>query len=520
MSQAPTLPDPKKLPKDPIVLQQLVLELLGQLSEKDRRIETLTTWLAELRRHQFGRKTESLTDENQKLLGFLVQGMLARKPEPIVEPPPAPPAAPAKQQRKGHGRAPIPKDLPRDIIVHDVPENKRRCKGCRKKLVPIGQVSSERLEYVPASAYVIQDIRIKYGCPDEDCRETILLADLPDRAVPKCKAAEGMLAFVVAGKIAWHLPLNRLVEILANHCVQVTRSTLWEWFSGAAYALEPIVKYMVKSVQSSDVVQTDETPVPLKERGLDRLRTARQWTYLSDEHTVYDFTTDRKQKHPRAFLENTKGYVLSDAYSAYRSIAQELGTITNVFCWAHARRQFWKAIPTDQQRALVGMAHISALYKVEREAKDKSAPKRKQLRRRKSMPILDRMKAWLGEVGMEVLPKSPIGKAIAYVQKNWTELTRFLEDGRLRLDNNLSELQIRQVVIGRRNWGRYESERGGKVGAILESLIASCRRNKKNPLEYLKDVLRRIATHPAKRIGELTPARWKPKPPKSKPDTS
>jgi transposase len=517
MSQAPSLPDPDKLPKDPEVLQQMILALLGQLHEKDRRIETLSTWLAELRRHQFGRKTESLSDENQKLLGFLIEGVVARKLHPIVEPPPAPPAAPPKQERKGHGRAPIPKELPRDVVVHDVPEEKRRCKDCRKKLVPIGQESSERLEYVPASAHVIRDVRIKYACPDEECRGTILLADLPDRAAPRCKAAEGMLAFVVAGKIAWHLPLNRLVEILANHGVCVTRSTLWEWFSGAAYALEPIVKWMAKEVQSSDVVQTDETPVPLKDPELDRLRTARQWTYLNQEHTVYDFTSDRKREHPRAFLENTKGYVLSDAAPAYRSIAEELGTITNVFCWAHARRQFWKAIPTDRQRALVGMAYISALYKVEKEAKELSPTKRKQLRRRKSKPILGQMKAWLGEVGMEVLPRSPIGKAIAYVQNHWTELCRFLEDGRLRLDNNLSELQIRQVVIGRRNWGRYESERGGKVGAILESLVASCRRHKVNPFEYLRDVLRRIATHPAKRIGELTPARWKPKPPKSKP---
>lgn len=514
MSQAPKLPDPKNLPKDPVVLQELILQLLGLLGEKDRRIETLTTWLADLRRHQFGRKTESLSDENQRLLGFLIEGVAARKPEPIVQPPPTPPAPP--QQKKGHGRAPIPKELPRDVVVHDVPEGKRRCECCRKKLVPIGQVSSERLEYVPASAHVIQDVRIKYGCPDEECRGTILLADLPDRAVPKCKAAEGMLAFVVAGKVAWHLPLNRLVEILANHGVRVTRSTLWEWFSGAAYALEPIVKWMAKEVQSSDIVQTDETPVPLKDPEIDRLRTARQWTYLDDQHTVYDFSTDRRQEHAKAFLKNTKGYVLSDAFPGYRSIAAELGTITNVFCWAHARRQLWKAIPTDQQRALVGMAYISALYKVEKEAKGKSAAKRKQLRRRKSRPILDRMKAWLGEVGMEVLPKSPIGKAIAYIQKNWTELTRFLEDGRLRLDNNLSELQIRQVVIGRRNWGRYESAQGGKVGAILESLVASCRRHKKNPFEYLQDVLKRIATHPARRIGELTPAHWKPKPERSK----
>ena len=156
------------------------------------------------------------------------------------------------------------------------------------------------------------------------------------------------------------------------------------------------------------------------------------------------------------------------------------------------------------------MAYIKALYRVEIEGKGMTPSKLKRLRRAKSAPILEEFKKWIQEQGQMVLPKSPIGKAMAYTTNNWKELLRFLEDGRIRLDNNISEQQLRPIAVGRKNWQRYQSERGGKAAAILSSLIASCRRHRKNPFEYLKDVLERIATHPAKDILELTPARWQP----------
>src|SRR5204862_5672757 len=197
---------------------------------------------------------------------------------------------------------------------------------------------------------------------------------------------------------------------------------------------------------------------------------------------------------------------LSDAYPGYRSIAKESGNLVNVFCWAHARRMVWKAQDTDGEWALVGLAYIQALYKVEDEGRGESPSKIRNLRQKKSKPILGKFKGWLAEQGLVVLPKSPIGKAIAYMLGNWTELVRFLEDGRLRIDNNRSEQQLRPIAVGRKNWLRQQSERGGKVAAILSSLIASCRRHKKNPFAYLRDVLARIATHPAKKVLDLSPA--------------
>jgi hypothetical protein len=158
------------------------------------------------------------------------------------------------------------------------------------------------------------------------------------------------------------------------------------------------------------------------------------------------------------------------------------------------------------------MAYIRALYDVEDEGEGLCPSKLKALRQRKSKPIMEKFKGWMHEQGSMVLPKSPIGKAIGYGIKNWKELSRFLDDGRIRLDNNRSENQMRLIALGRHNWQRYQSERGGRVAAILSSLVASCRRHGKNPYEYFRDVLQRLPTHPARKIRDLTPARWKPKP--------
>lgn len=322
-----------------------------------------------------------------------------------------------------------------------------------------------------------------------------------------------MLAFVVTSKGAWHQPLYRQEEMLANQGFPVLRTTLWEWYRAVAAAMAPVYAAMVEDVQGSKVVETDETPVRLWDKKLKRLTRGRQWTYLNDEHTVFDFSPDRKKKHPEKFLRNTKGTILSDAYTGYRSIAEASGgRLTNAFCVAHLRRMFWKAQGADRERSLVAMAYIKALYAVERDGKGLRPGKLAKLRARESEPVLAKFKAWLDEQWPMVLPRSPIGKAMKYAQKNWKELTRFADDGRIRIDNNRSENQLRPIAVGRKNWLRYQSERGGEVGAVIASLVASCRRHGVNPFEYFRDVLRRIATHPMRKILDLTPARWKPKP--------
>jgi transposase len=504
--QMPAELDPASLPDDPKLLRELLVSLVCQLKERDEKIQKLTYWLNELKQRQFGRRSESQIDENQKLLSFLIEGVAALKPEPKAAPPPTDPG------KKGHGRARLPKSLLRDLVTYDLPKKEQRCDCCGKRLVVIGQTASEQVEYRPASLHVKRDVRLKYACADAECRGTVRLAELPPRPVPKCKAAEGMLAYIIHNKFGLHLPWYRQEEMLANLGLPTSRSTLWGWTRGAAEAFKPLYEAMKKKVQSSGIVETDETPVRLWDREHQVMKQGRQWVYIDKDHTVFEFTPDRKAKHPKTFLANTKGYLLSDAYAGYRSIAEESGTLINVFCWAHSRRLFWKAKDTDAQRSAVGLTYVQALYKVETEARGLSPAKVKALRKKKAKPILDKMHGWLTEQGLVVLPKSPIGKAIAYALRNWKELCRYLEDGRLRIDNNRSEQQLRPIAVGRKNWLRHDAESGGKVAAILSSLIASCRRHKKNPFEYLRDVLSRIATHPAKRILDLSPARWKPRP--------
>jgi transposase len=507
--------DPASLPEDPKLLRDLLLKLLAELQARDEKIEKLTLWNQELRQRQFGRKTEATTEENQQLLSFLIQGVAALKPE--VAPPPAPAPSPKPPTRHEHGRARLPEALPRVDVVHDVPKEEQICGDCGKPLVVIGQAVSEQVEYQPACLHVKRDVRLKYACGEAKCRGTVKLAELPPKPVPKGKAAEGMMAFVMTNKYAHHLPWYRQEEILANLGLPVTRSTMWNWTLGGTTALEPLYEAMKKAVQSSPIVETDETPVRLWDPEHQVMRQGRQWVYINQDHTVFEFTPDRKAKHPKAFLKDTKGYLVSDAYSGYRSIAEESKGLINVFCWAHVRRMFWKAKETDAQRSAVGMAYIQALYRVESEARGQKPEKVKELRQRDAKPLLAKFHGWLAEQGLMVRPKSPIGKAIGYALNQWPELQRYLEDGRLRIDNNRSEQQLRPIAVGRKNWLRHEAESGGKVAAILSSLIASCRRHGKNPFDYLKDVLSRIATHPAKDILDLSPVRWKPPP---KPNSS
>lgn len=500
---------PESLPDDPKVLRDLILELIKQNKSLQDQNSLLVQCVKELRQWRFGKKKESGGNQFQQELDFIIEGMAAKKPIPVEKPDPDP--APPPESRKGHGRSPIPDHLFREVNVHDVPESDRRCKCCGKELVFIGEEVSERVEYVPASVYARRKVRRKYGCPDTQCRGDIVVAENPPEAVPKCKAAEGMLAFVAWRKYGAHEPLYRLEEHLRNHGFEVNRSTLWEWTKGTAEAVKPIYDFMAKDVKSSDVIGSDDSPVPLWDDEHGVLKQGRQWVYNNDEHTVYEHTENRRMEHPERFLEDAEGTVISDAYSGYRSIARaSKGRLINAFCMAHARRKFWNALDTDKQRAQVALAYIRSLYKVEKKAKEMEPEDRKALRQKESVPILRNFKEWMGEQGLMVLPKSPIGKALAYTLNNWAELNVFVNDGNVSIDNNQSERDMRRWALGRKNWLRFHSKRGGQVGAILASLIESCRRHNKNPYEYLRDVLLRLPTHKASKIQELTPAHWTP----------
>jgi hypothetical protein len=243
-------------------------------------------------------------------------------------------------------------------------------------------------------------------------------------------------------------------------------------------------------------------------------RTGRIWPYYGDrDHPVivYDYTPTRERAGPVKFLKGYRGYLQADAYGGYDAFFKEPKRgLTEVGCWAHARRYFHKALDSDQSRMGLALSLIAQLYRVEKQARSLTPNERLELRQLESRPILDKLHDYLVEIEAEVLPKSPEDRAVRYSLKNWTALTRYCEDGDLEIDNNTVERAIRGIAVGRANWTFFGSDEGGKTAAVLRSLVASCQRVGVDPFAWLKHVLSRIITHPINRITELLPHNWVP----------
>jgi hypothetical protein len=286
------------------------------------------------------------------------------------------------------------------------------------------------------------------------------------------------------------------------------------WMRQCAELLGPVYELMKQEVLGSKVVQTDDTPVAVLDPELSRTRIGRIWTYVGDDahpYTVYDYTPNRSRDGPEAFLKPFRGYLQADAYAGYDELYQDpKRSVVEVACWAHARRKFYEAQTSDVMRSTVLLAYIRLLYDVEREARDRelNAQDRRALRQAKSRPILDDIKTYLEAEREQVLPKSPIGQAIAYALSNWAALIRYAEDGDLEIDNNGAERSLRGVAVGRKNWMFYGSDNGGRTAAILTSFIATAKRLRIDPFTYLRDLFERIAAHPRNQLDQLLPDKW------------
>jgi transposase len=325
------------------------------------------------------------------------------------------------------------------------------------------------------------------------------------------------LAHIAVSKYADHLPLYRLEGIFKRSGVELSRSTMCDWMAVTAELLSPIVKLMLSKILASQVVRNDDTPVPVQDHAGKGIKTGRLWVCVGDHdhpYVVYDYTPDRSAAGPREIFKDFEGYLQADADSAYDGLFKS-GKIVEVGCMMHARRKFYEARTSDPQRSHQALAWISLLYDVEREAKEREptdyeafVASRHELRAERSRPIFDKFRAWLEAELPKVLPKSPIGEAIRYALNHWEALKRPLEAGFLELDNGACERAFKPVAIGRKNWLFAGSDKGGQTAAVLMSLCTTCKDLGIDPQAYLRDVLDRISTHPAKRIDELLPDRW------------
>jgi transposase len=503
------------LPEEASLLRQIVLQLLGVVEEKDRLLERVQHQLKQLLRHRYGQKRERL-NENQLFL-FAVQIVAASQRANTASSPSPPPAAAAgaaptqNKQRKGHGRKPLPAWLERRCVVFDLDKSQQVCTHCQEQMQKIGEDSSERLEFVPASLHVIEEVCSKYACP-KGCG--VVTAPKPAAPIEKGRPGPGLLAQVVVSKYGDHLPLNRLEGIFQRYGAQLSRKTMCDWMRAGAELASPVWERMKQVVLASKVVQTDDTPVPVLDAELTRTRKGRLWTYVGDRHhpyIVYDYTGNRRREGPEEFLQGYRGYLQADAYPGYDALfVDRKQDLTEVLCWAHVRRKHYEAQTSDLCRATVVMAYIGLLYDVEREARDRklNAAERLALRQAKARPVLDDIKTYLEAEKPKVIPKSVMGDAIDYTLKNWQALLRYCEDGDLEIDNNGAERSLRQICVGRNNWLFYGSDNGGHTGAILTSLIATCKRLHIEPFSYLRDLFSRISAHPHHQLDDLLPDRW------------
>lgn len=509
--------DVDDLPRDVGQCHAMIMELFGKLDVNERKLRHVQHVLEKMLRWRYGQRSERVGDENQMFL-FSV-GIVNRCEEAGSEESGELSSGEAgdggkgkgKRKGKGHGRRRLPKSLERRRRVHDVADEERFCPECRGELRLIGEEVSERLEYVPASLHVLEDVCRKYACKS-GC--TVVTAEKPKQVIDKGMAGPGLLAHVAVSKYGDHLPLHRQEWIFARHGVELSRKTMCDWMARCAGVLGSLFEEMKERVLSSKVMQTDDTPVAVLDRSLTRTRTGRIWTYVGDgdrPYTVYDYTPTWSRDGPDEFMKDFSGFLQADAYPGYDKLYTDSGRdITEVACWAHTRRRFYDAQSSDLMRSTVMLAYIRILYDVEREARDMKldANERLALRREKSVPVLADIKVYLDRERGAVLPKSPEGKAISYALSNWEALVRYCEDGDLEIDNNGAERSLRGIAVGRSNWLFFGSDNGGRTAAILTSFITTCKRHKIDPFAYLRDIFERIPTHPEDRLEELLPDKW------------
>jgi len=394
--------------------------------------------------------------------------------------------------RRKRGRKKLPEALPRVKVIHELSNDERVCPHDGKPLAEIGEVTSEQLDIIPAKIQVIRHIRKQYAC---SCGQCIKTAALPPQPIPKSLASPGLLAHITVSKYQDALPLYRQETILKRIGVDLPRATLANWMIQAGNLIQPLINLLRDRLLAYDILQMDETTVQvLKEPD----KTAQSKSYLwlqrggpPDQPVVlYDYDPGRGQEVPKRLLEGFKGYLQTDGYDGYNAVVAVNG-LTHVGCMAHARRKFSDAVKAQGKEkpgsnAYRGLALIKKLYRVEKQARKLKPDARHTHRQRHARPVLDELRSWLDETLVQVPPQSATGKALNYLHNEWDKLIRYLDDGRLEIDNNGAENAIRPFVVGRKNWLFSASIKGVNASANLYSLIETAKANGLEPYAYLR----------------------------------
>ena len=491
------------LPDDSETLKAMLLAERMQ-SERLRQI------IKELQRHRFGRRAETLP-EDQMLLGL--EDVEQSDASDAAK---ADGSSPADRQARAHkrrtNRGSLPAHLPRIEIVVDLDD--KTCPCCAGELHRIGEDKSERLDMVPAQFRVLVTRRPKYAC--RACEDGVRQAPAPARLIEGGMPTEATIAQVLVSKYADHLPLYRQAQIYARQGgIDLDRSTLADWVGHAAWHLRPLHERLLVKLRQRPRLFADETTVPVLDPGRGRTKTGQLWAYAADDRpwggadppgVAFVYAPDRKAERPIAHLEGFKGTLQVDGYAGYRKLA-ERGDVELAFCWSHARRNFYElATPGPAPIASEALQHIATLYAIEKDIRGRSADERRMVRQQKSRPLAEAFEQWLRAKLALISQKSKLAEAIRYALSRWEGLTRFIDDGCIELDNNTVERSIRPIALNRKNALFAGSDGGAEHWATIASLIETCKLNDIDPLAYLTDVLTRIVNgHPNSDIDQLLP---------------
>ncbi len=419
--------------------------------------------------------------------------------------------------RKKKGRKPLPDNLPRVDVVHDISEDKKTC-ACGCELSKIGEDVSEKLDIVPASIRVIRHIRPKYACKKcegvEDEGKTVKIAPPPAQIIPKGLATAGLLAHIITAKFCDALPFYRQEKQFVRLGIDISRQSMCNWAMKAAEACKPILAMMQNDIRGGPLINVDETPVQvLNEPGRLATQKSYMWVYrgglLEKPVVIFEYHPSRSGDIAKLFFDGYHGVVQTDGYKGYDFLDNWQG-ITHVACWAHARRKFMNAKKAGNKKtgsADKALSMIRNLYALEKKARhDKLSPVEiYDMRQKYAKPVLDKFKSWLDKKKKNVVPKGLLGKAINYCLNQWCRLGNYIKDGHAGIDNNVAENAIRPFVIGRKNWLFSGTPEGAKASALMYSLIETAKANNLEPYSYLRYLFEKLPVTPVENIRSLLP---------------
>lgn len=511
-------PDP--LPDDLAAAHALIQRLSAQLAEKDEKLAhrdielaRLNTILKKLQRRQFAAKSERLAPEQMALGLEDIEAAIgtAEAHEEARNPALKSPRAASRRRTRGK----LPAHLPRVEIVVDVED--KACPCCGAGLHAIGEDVSERLDVIPSQFRVLVTRRPKYAC--RGCTDGIVQAPAPARLVEGGLPTEALIAHLLVGKYADHLPLYRQHQIMGRAGIEIDRACLAEWVGRAAFALRPIAERLLARLKASAKLFCDETTAPVLDPGSGKTKKGYLWAIARDDRpwngpdppgVAYIYAPGRGGAHAMAALDGFNGVLQVDGYGGYNALADHKRRTTPLdlaFCWAHWRREFYDlakggAAPIADET----LKRIAALYAIEANITGRSASERRAARQAETKPLIDDLFVWL-EQRLERLPQqSGLADAIRYGLKRRQGLTRFIDDGRLEIDNNTVERAIRPIALNRKNALFAGSDEGAASWGVTATLIETCKLNGVEPHAYLSDVLAKIVQGwPATRLDDLLP---------------